>query len=136
MTADHGGLDASGDDIHLVNASDPLMGLLEREPSGDSRVIYFHVRKGEERRFQEAFRDRFGERFLLLTVDEAEEMELLGPGRLSDETRRRLGALVAVSLGPDVFLYGWPTRSKGAKLHGGYHSGLTPAEVLVPLIVA
>ena len=136
MTADHGGLDASGDDLHLVSASDPLMGLLEREPSGDSRVIYFHVRKGEEPRFQEAFRDRFGERFLLLTVDEAEEMELLGPGRLSDETRRRLGALVAMFLGADVFLYGWPTRSKGAKLHVGYHSGLTPAEVLVPLIVA
>ena len=136
MTADHGGLDAGGDDVHLVGASDPLMGLLEREPSGDSRVVYFHVRQGEETRFQEAFRDRFGGRFLLITVDEAEEMELLGPGRLSNETRRRLGVLVAVSLGADVFLYGWPSRSEGAKLHVGYHSGLTPAEVLVPLIVA
>ena len=136
MTADHGGLDAGGDDVHLVGASDPLMGLLEREPSGDSRVVYFHVRQGEETRFQEAFRDRFGGRFLLITVDEAEEMELLGPGRLSDETRRRLGALVAVSLGADVFLYGWPSRSKEGKPFVGHHSGLSPAEVLVPLIVA
>ena len=136
MTADHGGLDARGDDIHMISASDPLMGLLEHEPSGDSRVIYFHVRDGKEGEFQDAFRDRFGERFLLIMVDEAEEMELLGPGRLSDETRRRLGSFVAVSLGADVLLYGWPSRSAEGKLHVGYHSGLSPAEVLVPMIVA
>ena len=47
MTADHGGLDARGDDIHMISASDPLMGLLEHEPSGDSRVVYFHVRAGK-----------------------------------------------------------------------------------------
>ena len=136
MTADHGGLDARGDDIHMISASDPLMGLLEHEPSGDSRVVYFHVRAGKETEFREVFRDRFGERFLLITVDEAEEMELLGPGCLSDETRRRLGSFVAVSLGADVLLYGWPSRSAEGKLHVGYHSGLSPAEVLVPMIVA
>ena len=136
MTADHGGLDARGDDIHMISASDPLMGLLEHEPSGDSRVVYFHVRAGKETEFREVFRDRFGERFLLITVDEAEEVELLGPGRLSDETRRRLGSFVAVSLGADVLLYGWPSRSAEGKLHVGYHSGLSPAEVLVPMIVA
>ena len=136
MTADHGSMDAREDEIHVIGASDPLMGLLEHEPSGDSRVIYFHVRGGKEPEFQDAFRERFGERFLLVTVDEAEEMELLGPGRLSDETRRRLGSFVAVSLGADVLLYGWPTRSSEGKPHVGYHSGLSPEEVLVPLVVA
>ena len=136
MTADHGGLDASGDDIHMIGASDPLMALLKHEPSGDSRVVYFHVREGKESEFRDAFRARFGERFLLVTVDEAEELELLGPGRLSDETRQRLGSFAAVSLGADVLLYGWPSRSGEDKLHVGYHSGLSPAEVLVPLVVA
>ena len=41
-----------------------------------------------------------------------------------------------VSLGADVLLYGWPSRSAEGKLHVGYHSGLSPAEVLVPMIVA
>ena len=136
MTADHGSLDARGDEVHMIGASDPLIALLEHEPSGDSRVIYFHVRRGNEAEFQDMFSSRFGERFLLLAVDEAEELELLGPGRLSDETRLRLGSFVAVSLGADVLLYGWPSRSGEGKLHVGYHSGLSPAEVLVPLIVA
>lgn len=136
MTADHGSLDAREDEVHLIGASDPLMALLRHEPSGDSRVIYFHVRHGKETEFQDAFRARFGERFLLITVEEAEEMEMLGPGRLSDETRRRLGSFVAVSLGADVLLYGWLSRSDEGKLHVGYHSGLSPAEVLVPLVVA
>ncbi len=136
MTADHGSLDAREDEIHVIGAPDPIMKLLEREPSGDSRVIYFHVREGKEAEFQDVFRGRFGERFLLVAVGEAEEMELLGPGRLSDETRRRIGSFVAVSLGADVLLYGWPTRSAEGKPHVGYHSGLSPAEVLVPLVVA
>ena len=136
MTADHGGLDAHGDDIHMIGASDPLTGLLEHEPSGDSRVVYFHVREGKQAEFEERFRDRFGERFFLITVDEAEDMGLLGPGRLSDETRQRLGSFVAVSLGADVFLYRWQSRSAEGELHVGYHSGLSPSEMLVPLIVA
>ena len=43
VTADHGGLDADGERIHLLKASDPIVRLLRREPSGDSRAVYFHV---------------------------------------------------------------------------------------------
>ncbi len=135
MTADHGGLDTVGDRVHLITASDPLVRLLKHEPSGDSRAVYFHVQEGKDAEFQAVFRDRFGDRFLLMTIDEAEEMELFGPGYLTSETRRRLGSLVAVSLGADVFLYGWPTQSTEDEIHVGQHSGLTPAEMLVPMIV-
>ena len=136
VTADHGGLDAHGDRVHMLRASDPLVQLLRREPSGDSRAAYFHVREGHEREFEDAFRDRFGGRFFLLTTAEAEEMGLFGPGPLSDEVRRRLGAFVAISAGADVVLYDWPLRDEDDEPFVGYHSGLTPAEMLIPLIVA
>ena len=136
VTADHGGLDADGERVHLLRASDPLVRLLRREPSGDSRAVYFHVREGDEREFEDMFRDRFGDRFFLLTTGEAEEVELFGPGCLSDEVRRRLGTFVALSSGVDVILYDWPTRSEDDQPFVGYHSGLTPAEMLIPLIVA
>ncbi len=135
VTADHGGLDASADQIHLMRAEDSLIKLLRREPSGDSRVIYFHVRKRWESEFEAAFRDRFGERFLLLEVEDAEEMELFGPGRLSPETRPRLGTFIALSCGADVLLYEWPRRQGKGAPHVGYHSGLSEAEMLVPLVV-
>ena len=136
VTADHGGLDADGERTHLLRRSDPLVQLLRREPSGDSRAAYFHVREGSEREFEDMFRDRFGYRFFLLAVDEAEEMRLFGPGALSDEVRRRLGRFVALSAGADVILYDWPFRSEDDQPFAGYHSGLTPAEMLIPLIIA
>ena len=82
------------------------------------------------------FRDRFGDRFFLLTTAEAEEMRLFGPGTLSDEVRLRLGTFVALSSGADVILYDWPSRSEDDQPFVGYHSGLTPAEMRIPLIVA
>ncbi len=136
VTADHGGLDADGERVHLLRTSDPLVRLLLREPSGDSRAVYFHVREGAEREFEDMFRDRFGDRFFLLTTGEAEEMGLFGPGLLSDEVRARLGTFVALSCGVDVILYDWPSRSEDDHPFVGYHSGLTPAEMLIPLIVA
>ena len=134
VTADHGGLDAGPDQIHVLGAADRLSGLLQCGPSGDSRVVYFHVREGREPEFEDAFRERFGGRFFLLAAEEAEEMRLLGPGPLSGEVRRRVGSFVAVSRGADVMLFGRAVRSGPALV--GYHSGLTPAEMLIPLIVA
>ena len=136
VTADHGGLDAAGESIHMLRASDPMVQLLRREPSGDSRAAYFHVREGDERRFEDLFRERFGDRFFLLTTSEAEEMGLFGPGPLSDEVRRRLGGFVAISAGADVVLYDWPSRKEDDQPFVGYHSGLTPAEMQIPLIIA
>lgn len=136
VTADHGGLDADGERTHMLRASDPFVQLLRREPSGDSRAVYFHVREGHEREFEGMFRDRFGGRFFLLTTAEAEEMRLFGPGHLSDEVRRRLGDFVAISAGSDVVLYDWPFRTEEDQPFVGYHSGLTPAEMLIPLIIA
>ena len=136
VTADHGGLDAAGESVHMLRASDPMVQLLRRQPSGDSRAAYFHVREGDERRFEDLFRERFGDRFFLLTTSEAEEMGIFGPGPLSDEVRRRLGAFVAISAGADVVLYDWPSRTEDDQPFVGYHSGLTPAEMQIPLIIA
>ena len=136
LTADHGGLDSAIDRRHMLRASDPLVQLLKHAPSGDSRVVYFDVREGDEGEFQQVFRARFGDRFFLITVEEAEALELFGPGPLSDETRRRLGTFVAVSAGPDVLLYDWPSHDHNKPPHVGHHSGLSPAEVRIPLVVA
>ena len=134
LTSDHGGLDASADQIHSISAGDSLIRPLSREPSGDSRVVYFDVHRYRESEFETSFRDRFGDRFLLVKVEDAEEMELFGPGRLSCETRRRLGTFIAISCGADVLLYERTRTATGAP-HVGYHSGLSEEEMLVPLVV-
>jgi hypothetical protein len=112
------------------------MACLAREPSGDKRVVYFAVDRGREARFQSLFKRHFGDRFLLLATEEAEGLGLFGPGLLSDVSRRRLGNMVAISAGADVLLFPWtapPTKGPPSVSH---HSGLTPAEMRVPLVVA
>ena len=134
VTADHGGLDASQGQQHLIRPTDELGKLLAKEPSGDSRVVYFDVREGMEEEFQELFGERFGNRFMLIGRQDAERLELFGPGPLSDASRRRLGSLIALSTGADVLYYARTTEQ--SKKVVGHHSGLSPVEMRVPLIVA
>lgn len=136
LTADHGHLGADKGQTHTIKQSDRLVELLEAEPSGDKRVVQFHVRDGAEPSFRDLFRERYDDRFALLTVDEAEELQLFGPGRLATETRRRLGSLMAISIGADVIRYHGPTKRTGGTPSISHHSGLTPSEMRVPLIVA
>ena len=131
VTADHGLVAVSEGRRHLVQADDEIAELLIAPPSGEPRVPLFHVKEGKAKAFERRFRDRFGESFVLLTASEVERLELLGPGPFADVTRQRVGDYLALSLGEDVLAYEPP---KDWML--GFHAGLTPAEMLVPLIIA
>ena len=136
ISADHGFLDVAGGSKHQIRNTDPLLDWLSFPPSGDARVLYLHAKDGTATRIRQRFRDRFGDRFLVITVDDAEDLELFGPGPLSAVTRSRIGDLIAISRGSDVIEYR-PVRGEGKIIsQASHHSGLTPDEMLVPLIVA
>jgi hypothetical protein len=137
VSADHGFLDASKLERHQIRWSDQFMTDLRFPPSGDARVMYLHIKEGAEVSVRQYFRNRFGERFLLVTVDEAEALQLLGPGLISAETRRRVGDLILISTGRDVIECRPPGGNTGRIMsEASQHSGLTPAEMRVPLVVA
>ncbi len=131
VTADHGLVAVSQRGRHAVRADDDIAELLIAPLSGEPRVPLFHVHEGRAEEFERRFRDRFGEWFVLLTASEVERLELLGPGSFADVTRRRVGDYLALPLGQDVLAYEPPEDWMV-----GFHAGLTPAEMLVPLIVA
>ena len=136
VSSDHGFLDVPQGSIHQVRDSDLLIDLLKFPPSGDARVLYLHIRSGAEAGVRRLFQERFGSRFLLLTVDDAIALELFGPGPLSPTALSRVGDLIAISRGPDVIEYR-PAGGVGRIMsQASHHSGLTPSEVLVPLVVA
>lgn len=133
VTADHGHLDVPEERVHFVPPRGELCELLRAPPAGDVRLMFFHLRSGVSERFQEIFRRRYGHRFVLLSPDEVERLELFGPGKISPITRRRMGDFMAISLGADAIHYGaeadgFPFRSA--------HSGLSPEEMRIPLVVA
>lgn len=136
VTADHGHLAVADSERFMIRDADGLPGLLASPPAGDTRVVEYHVRPGEHERFAAGFRANFGEHFFLLTTDEVEDLALLGPEPLAPETRQRLGDYTAISRGASVLGFHPSQASQEALPQRSHHAGLTPAEMLVPLVVA
>jgi hypothetical protein len=136
LTADHGLLDTPVVARHWIRPGGALARALAFPPSGDSRVMYLHVRDGAQDGIRQHFRDHYGERFFLISIEEAERLALFGPGPLAPWVRRRLGDLIVISGGTDVLEY-LPAGSIDRLMAvASHHSGLTPAEMRVPLVVA
>ena len=89
---------------------------------------------GREDEFADAFRARCGDRFALLTPDEAEELKLFGPRPIGEVLRMRLGSFVGIAGEPWIFYYVAPSRKPTD--HVGFHAGMSPEEMRVPLVLA
>lgn len=135
VTADHGMIDVPESAKAILEPDDPLLASLIVPPTGEARVPMFHVRPGQHEAFAARFRDRFGDRFALLSIAEVEALGLFGPGALSPIARGRIGDFLALSAGPDILLY-LGAGPRGAETLRGYHAGLTAAEMEIPLILA
>jgi hypothetical protein len=133
ITADHGQIGIEEHERHIFDRHDPLMAMLRHPPSCEPRASAFHVREGQRDAFSAAFRERFGSRYALLTVDEVSAMRLLGPTPLSPETHRRLGDFMAIPRARDVLLY--EPKPELRKMIG-FHGGMTADEMRTPLILA
>jgi len=131
VTADHGHLQG---DLHEILPTDPILDNLVREPWGDLRAMHFAVRAAETDEFEAKFRERFGEFALLLTAAEVEGLELMGPGLIGPLTARRMGTHIAISRGSATLKF-IPEPKPEPHVDKSHHSGLTPDEMLVPLIV-
>lgn len=136
VTSDHGHAFVPDERRHRLRATDALSLMLRALPSGDMRAPSFHVYPDRLGEFESSFRQRFGESFVLLTPSEVDELRLLGPQPMVDETRRRLGDFLAVSLDVDVLGYVSADGNRRALQQPSHHSGLTPAEMLIPLVLA
>lgn len=136
LSADHGLVEVPPERKHLLRADDPLAALLRAPPTGEPRSPLLHVKPGEADRVRGLFEERFGQAFALLSIDEVADLELFGPGPFTDRARERVGDFVAFSGGPDVLLYRPGAEPTGTEKLVGYHGGLLPAEVRIPLVVA
>jgi predicted AlkP superfamily pyrophosphatase or phosphodiesterase len=135
LTGDHGLLNASEDQTHTIKSSDRLMDFLKAEPSGDKRLVQFHIQDGSEEIFKQLFNDQYGNQFALLTSQEAQDLQLFGPGGIVGESKRRLGNMMAISLGSAIMQYQGRTKKSFKTPSMSHHSGLSRSEMLVPLII-
>lgn len=135
VCADHGLLDVPKPDQSLLQLGDPLLELLKHPPSGDARMPIFHLRDGSKEPFVESFNERFGDRFVLTDVNEAERLELFGPGPIAPGIRARFGDYIGVAYRPATVAYHPPHKPLG-DLYLSVHAGLSPEEMRIPLCIA
>ena len=136
VTADHGFLDAPPPNRHTLRPSRNLLPLLRFPPSGDARVMYLHTWDWARDRVRRHFERRFGDRFIVIDVEDALAIGLFGPDSPSDEASERLGDLIVISAGADVLEYN-AERGVGRMMQlNSHHSGLSPDEMRIPLVIA
>ena len=133
ISADHGQLQVPEADRFLLSDDDPILRHLKCAPSGETNVPIFHVRGDCEDAFATEFSARFGEHFILLTLEHVEGMRLLGPKALSPMMKERMGDFLAIAQKPACICVGPPEESGSD--NNGIHGGLSPAEMIVPLII-
>lgn len=125
-TSDHGLVDCSGG---LVKVHRSVMACAEAE-SGEARFRWLHARPGRGRDLLDAAVDAHGEQAWVHTADEIVETGWLGPV-VTAAARSRLGDVALVAR--DGWAFGHPDDGSSKLL--GRHGSLTPAEMLVPLLV-
>ena len=91
VTADHGFLDAPPPNRHTLRPSRNLLPLLRFPPSGDARVMYLHTWDWARDRVRRYFERRFGDRFIVIDVEDALAMGLFGPESPSAEAKQAPG---------------------------------------------
>jgi hypothetical protein len=133
VSSDHGGIDLGPPQKLILDPEEHLATLLRTPPSAEPRAPIFHLVPGAEAEFEEAFRAHFGEQFALLTTGEALELGLYGPLQPAPAVRERMGDYVGISGRRHALIYG---TDKSMVQMIGFHGGLDPDEVRIPLVVA
>jgi hypothetical protein len=135
ITADHGHSDSPKNRRFRIDPSGEIGKMLESAPAGESRFLYLRVKPKFMDRFAARFLDEYGEFLFLFTADEVIELNLLGAEGVSKNVRERMGDFVAVTKGAYSIEY-CAAGDERMLLLESTHGGLTPEEMLVPIVIA
>lgn len=131
LVADHGQIHTPRDAHYYLSSHPSLARRLPIQPTGENRLVYFHVRPGQMEAVREYLERTFMGQFALLDPAYAVEHGLFGPGQAHARLRDRVGDLLAV---PQGSAYLWWGAKESPIL--GRHGGMTAEEMLVPLVAA
>ncbi len=135
VTADHGLVDVPPERRLTLPSTDPLMEHLRCGPTGEPRTPVFHLKPGHEGAFRRDFAGHpAAEFFTLHTPAELHASGLLGKTEMSATAVANWGDVVGLSSQPVVLEY----TAENHKSVGftGFHGGLLPDEIRVPLFLA
>ncbi len=130
VTADHGQITTPASSAVRLDQHPDLRDMLFMAPLGESRVPIFYVRNGRYDDTWAYLNEHFSDRFIFFDSGELVRSGLLGPGTPYAEVFPRLGEIVGIAR-EDAYV----ARSlKDVERLRGRHGGLSPQEMLVPLL--
>jgi hypothetical protein len=132
LTADHGQITTPPESAILLDQHPVLLDALFLPPLGEGRVPFFYVRNGNYETVRRYVDEHFAGQFVFLSQDEVLRSGLLGPGVPSAEVPHRLGDIIGIATGSAHVARDAESLKKKPML--GRHGGLTPQEMLVPLL--
>ena len=125
VTADHGHIDT---DYVVLQDYPKICDCLVRLPSLEPRVLNFFIKDGKKELFEKEFNNEFGDKFLLMPMEEAIAKNLFGTGKHHEHFRSMLGDYLAIATDNLTIYF---NDERWVSMHGS----LTEAEMLIPLIV-
>jgi len=125
ITADHGHIDT---DYVCITDYPKIYDCLERMPSLEPRVLNIFVKEGREAQFEEEFNKEFGDKFILMPMEEAIEKKLMGTGEPHPNFKSMLGDYLAIAISNLSIFF---DDEHWVSMHGS----ITEEEMLIPLIV-
>lgn len=134
LLADHGHINCTpARTIDLVADHPALLDDLVVPPTGEGRARYLHARPGRRDAVRAYIAAHFGGLGTLLDADDALDRGLFGPRPPLPASRARIGDFVLLPH-ENWYFHWYPTAAMRPIPTVGRHGGLTPEEMLVPLI--
>lgn len=125
VTADHGHID---NDYVVLQNYPQICDCLVRLPSLEPRALNFFIKEDKKEIFEKEFRKEFGDKFLLMPMEEAINNNLFGTGKHHENFRAMLGDYLAIATDNVTIYY---NDERWISMHGS----LTENEMLIPFIV-
>ena len=125
VTADHGHIDT---DYVVLQDYPKICDCLVRLPSLEPRVLNCFVKDSKKEIFETEFKKEFGDKFILMPMEEAIEKNLFGTGKHHENFRGMLGDYLAIATDNLTIYF---NEERWVSMHGS----LTEEEMLIPLIV-
>jgi hypothetical protein len=130
IAADHGQISTPPEQVVQMSDHPALRRMLLLPPAGEPRASYLYVRPGQAEAVRAYVADHLPGRFIVLEVERALAAGLFGPEEPASEVRVRLGDLLLLATDDSRLL----VKDEPVPFHG-HHGGLTPEEMLVPLLM-